>query len=363
GGAVSVRVDVRGEGASPLSCRGQPPLLRAPAAEPKRVNVTVFGATGVVGRALVPLLGEHELTAVSRTARDAPSARWVVADAASGDGVPAALEGADVVYYLVHSLGATDFEEQDRVAAETVAREAANAGVRQIVYLGGLGADGPGGTAPLRRRPATRQQARTSPPATPRRRRTAARLRRRTGDDPARRDDHRQGERRLRDDPRAGQAAAGDGDAELGLDPDAADRARRRHPLPGRCLRQRGRVRRGLRYARTGGDDLPADDRADRRPARPEAGNRRGSGADAVPLLALAQPRHAGERIGREAAHRRTAQSHDRARGADPEAAPARAHPVRRSGATSARVSSDRQGWRGAGYVRARVCASRPAAR
>ena len=100
------------------------------------MNVTVFGATGVVGRALVPLLGKHELTAVSRTARDEPGARWVVADAASGDGVAAALEGADVVYYLVHSLGAGDFEEQDRIAAETVAREAASAGVRQIVYLG-----------------------------------------------------------------------------------------------------------------------------------------------------------------------------------------------------------------------------------
>ena len=108
------------------------------------MNVTVFGATGVVGRALVPLLGEHELTAVSRTARDEPEARWVVADAASGDeGLPAALEGAEVVYYLVHSLGARDFDEQDRVAAETVAREAANAGVRQIVYLGGLGAAWP----------------------------------------------------------------------------------------------------------------------------------------------------------------------------------------------------------------------------
>ena len=116
------------------------------------MNVTVFGATGVVGRALVPLLAEHELTAVSRTARDEPGARWVVADAASGDGVAAALEGADVVYYLVHSLGARDFEEQDRVAAETVAREAANAGVRQIVYLGGLGADGPDASPHLRSR-------------------------------------------------------------------------------------------------------------------------------------------------------------------------------------------------------------------
>ena len=74
--------------------------------------VTVFGATGVVGRALVPLLTDHEVTAVSRTAREDPGARYVVADVASGDGVAAALEGADVVYYLVHSLGARDFEEK-----------------------------------------------------------------------------------------------------------------------------------------------------------------------------------------------------------------------------------------------------------
>ena len=116
------------------------------------MNVTVFGATGVVGRALVPLLAEHELTSVSRTARDEPGVRWLVADAASGDGVAAALEGADVVYYLVHSLGAQNFEEQDRAAAETVAREATNAGVRQIVYLGGLGADDPDASPHLRSR-------------------------------------------------------------------------------------------------------------------------------------------------------------------------------------------------------------------
>ena len=122
------------------------------------MNVAVFGATGVVGRALVPLLAEHELTAVSRTARDEPGARWVVADAASGGGVAAALEGADVVYYLVHSLGARDFEEQDRAAAETVAGEAANAGVQQIVYLGGLGADGPDASPHLRSRRETGQR-------------------------------------------------------------------------------------------------------------------------------------------------------------------------------------------------------------
>ena len=116
------------------------------------MNVTVFGATGVVGRALVPLLAEHEVTAVSRTSREGAGARYVVADAARGDGVAAALEGADVVYYLVHSLGARDFEQQDRAAAETVAREAAHAGVRQIVYLGGLGADSAAASPHLRSR-------------------------------------------------------------------------------------------------------------------------------------------------------------------------------------------------------------------
>ena len=116
------------------------------------MNVTVFGATGVVGRALLPLLTEHEVTAVSRSTREEPGVRCVVADAASGEGVAAALDGADVVYYLVHSLGARDFEEQDRAAAETVAREAANAGVRQIVYLGGLGADDPSASPHLRSR-------------------------------------------------------------------------------------------------------------------------------------------------------------------------------------------------------------------
>ena len=128
------------------------------------MNVTVFGATGVVGRALAPLLGEHEVTAVSRTARDGPGARWVVADAASGDGVTAALKGADVVYYLVHSLGARDFEEQDRAAAETVASEAANAGVRQIVYLGGLGDDAGGDALAAPAQPA-RDRRRCSRPA------------------------------------------------------------------------------------------------------------------------------------------------------------------------------------------------------
>jgi uncharacterized protein YbjT (DUF2867 family) len=63
-----------------------------------------------------------------------------------------ALDGVDVVYHLVHSLGDRRFAERDRVAAHNVAAEAERAGVRQIVYLGGLGDDGPGLSEHLRSR-------------------------------------------------------------------------------------------------------------------------------------------------------------------------------------------------------------------
>jgi uncharacterized protein YbjT (DUF2867 family) len=106
------------------------------------MRVTVFGATGVVGRALLPLLeDEHEVVAVSRRPCDAEGSRWVEADVASGAGVAAALEGASVAYYLVHSLGTRDFERRDRDAARNVSRHAVRAGLEQIVYLGGLGGD------------------------------------------------------------------------------------------------------------------------------------------------------------------------------------------------------------------------------
>jgi uncharacterized protein YbjT (DUF2867 family) len=117
------------------------------------VRVTVFGATGVVGQALLQQLqGDHEVVAVSRGPRGRDGIRWVEADVASGAGVAAALEGASVAYYLVHSLGARDFERQDRHAARNVSREAARSGLEQIVYLGGLGGDEPGTSPHLRSR-------------------------------------------------------------------------------------------------------------------------------------------------------------------------------------------------------------------
>ena len=111
------------------------------------MRVVVFGASGVVGSALLPLLAkEHEVVAVSRRPRSSSSPSgpsWVPADVTDRSGVRAALSGAGLVYYLVHSLGSPDFAARDALGAEIVAEEAERAGARQIVYLGGLGDDSP----------------------------------------------------------------------------------------------------------------------------------------------------------------------------------------------------------------------------
>jgi uncharacterized protein YbjT (DUF2867 family) len=105
------------------------------------MKVAVFGATGTIGAPLLTLLArDHEVIGVSRGVREASdNGEWRQADATDAEAVGRALDGVDVVYYLVHSLGNPDFEERDLRAASTVAAEAERAGIRQLIYLGGLG--------------------------------------------------------------------------------------------------------------------------------------------------------------------------------------------------------------------------------
>jgi uncharacterized protein YbjT (DUF2867 family) len=119
------------------------------------VTVAVLGATGVIGKALVSVLAEsEEVLAVSRSPDASPGegVRAVAADVTDATSVRRSLEGVEVAYYLVHSLGTPDYAAVDRRAAETVAREAEHAGVSQLVYLGGLGDDRPDLSQHLRSR-------------------------------------------------------------------------------------------------------------------------------------------------------------------------------------------------------------------
>ncbi|MEU3253777.1 SDR family oxidoreductase [Streptomyces sp. NPDC006997] len=114
---------------------------------PQGPRSLVTGATGYIGGRLVPelLTAGHRVRCLARSPgklRDQPWAgevevvRGDVTDQAS---VAAAMEGVDVAYYLVHALASgRGFEDTDRRAARIFATAARTAGVRRVVYLGGL---------------------------------------------------------------------------------------------------------------------------------------------------------------------------------------------------------------------------------
>src|SRR5579875_1526545 len=131
------------------------------------MNILVTGITGYVGSRLAPRLLQdgHAVRGLSRHGGPIPApaerprhrdARAPLSqievlrgDAVSGRGLQAALEGIEVAYFLIHSMepvanGASPgrpapaFPARERAAAENFARAARAAGVRRIVYLGGL---------------------------------------------------------------------------------------------------------------------------------------------------------------------------------------------------------------------------------
>ncbi len=106
--------------------------------------VLVAGASGFVGRRLVADLVEagRDVRAMTRRPeRHEGPGTPVRGDVHEPDSLTRALEGCAAAYYLVHSLGSADFERLDAEAATAFGQAAREAGVRQIVYLGGLGSD------------------------------------------------------------------------------------------------------------------------------------------------------------------------------------------------------------------------------
>lgn len=114
-----------------------------------RPLILLTGGTGYVGGRLIPLLEKQgvRLRCLSRSpekmrSRVQPGTEIVQGDVLDPASLDRALQGVKTAYYLVHLMsGSKDFEKEDRQAATNFAQATTKAGVRRIIYLGGLGDD------------------------------------------------------------------------------------------------------------------------------------------------------------------------------------------------------------------------------
>lgn len=111
------------------------------------LRILVTGATGYIGGRLVPrlLAKGHAVRCVARNPDRLEGHSWpgveiVAGNLSEAESATAALQGVDVAYYLVHSMASGEaFRERDRGMAQLFGEAARRAGVRRIIYLGGLG--------------------------------------------------------------------------------------------------------------------------------------------------------------------------------------------------------------------------------
>ena len=113
-------------------------------------KVLVTGATGYVGGRLVRALLEnnYQVRVLVRDPKKVKQYTWansvevMVGNATDFDSTFAALKDIDIAYYFLHSINSsTKFDEIEREMARTFGMAATKAGVKQIVYLGGIAND------------------------------------------------------------------------------------------------------------------------------------------------------------------------------------------------------------------------------
>jgi len=123
----------------------------SPSQEPSARTILLTGPTGYIGGRLVPRLLEAgwRVRCLVRDPARLQGRPWLgevevaVGDCLRAETLPAAMAGVEVAYYLVHSMaGGQGFKGRDVLAARNFATAAQAAGVKRIIYLGGLGDPG-----------------------------------------------------------------------------------------------------------------------------------------------------------------------------------------------------------------------------
>jgi len=120
-------------------------------------KILLTGATGFVGGRLLHALTGHGMNVrclvrspekLKGNLFSEEEIKIVKGDLLQEDTLDSALEGIEVAYYLVHSMGGRSigenrvFAERDRIAAKNFVRAADKAGLNRVIYLGGLGETG-----------------------------------------------------------------------------------------------------------------------------------------------------------------------------------------------------------------------------
>ena len=112
----------------------------------KPYNILVTGATGFIGSKLIHSLSEKGYTILGMSRRkleDEKEVKYLKADVFNLEELQKAMDGVEVAFYLLHSMEGDskhweEFASREKIQAENFLKAATNAGVKRIIYLGGL---------------------------------------------------------------------------------------------------------------------------------------------------------------------------------------------------------------------------------